>query len=216
MAAGSDVSDSIAYFDLDLHRTMLNSDQKGAYLADLERFAKIISDYLISQVFSDGNKKSYSGNIPLNLDAPFNFGEKASEICHPQLASYEISQISWMQLLTNLKFCIIWQDGFRRVLMCHRYEIFNVVYAAKCQSSIKIRRLQLGIENLPFKIIRALLHDVFRIIMVNFTNHQAALDSPPERVGLEDDLSLVSAAKILCGLSKRKRDEVEPLDALSF
>jgi len=148
-------------------------------VSDLEAFSKIVLEYLKLQVFFPyGSKNAYHGSIPINLDAPFNMGDKAQEQCHPELP------FSWMQLLTHLNFTVMWQDGIPIVVMHHNHDVYNFTYTAECPSSIQLKILKCALETTAYKSLRSLLHDVFRIIMISFTQHLTALDTPPECVCL--------------------------------
>ena len=130
-------------------------------LAEVNALAKIVVRYLTARMFYlDGQKQSFSGSIPVNLDAPFNMGKKAREICHPNIG------ISWMRLLASLKFTVTWEGNRATVLMYHYHEIYHFAYAATCPHSIKLALIQFSIENSIYRTILALAHDILKSIMI--------------------------------------------------
>ena len=124
------------------------------------KLAKIITDFLVPYVYSGGIKNIYYGNIPINLDAPFNMGEAASEICHPELDD------TWMILLSRLTFAVTWSDNVPNVDMIHNHETYYFSYTAECPSSIKLEIHQCAIETPVHARLRLLMFDVFKNIML--------------------------------------------------
>jgi len=135
-------------------------------ISELKTFAKNILKFLTSRVFCpDGRKNFYRGNIPINLDASFNMGEKALIQCHPNL------DISWMQLLSRLTFIVMWKDNIPIVIMHYHHEIYNITYTAECPYSIQLKILNSAVQTTAYKSLCSLLHDIFETIMVKFINH---------------------------------------------
>lgn len=167
-------------------------------VSELETFAGIIVKFLTEQVFCpDGRKNSYRGNIPINLDAPFNMGEKVNMQCHPELVkripdNYDVPtaliDLSWMQLLSRLTFDVMWRDNIPIVVMHYHHEIYNMTYTAECQYSIQLKIMNSEVETTAYrrlhKLLHKLLHDIFETIMVGFINHLDSLDTQPECVCL--------------------------------
>jgi hypothetical protein len=173
---------------------------------DTKSLAKIITNYLKVQVLGqDGLKKSYLGNIPINLDAPFNMGEKALDQCHPEL------DMSWMQLLAQLTFTISWQDDIPTFIMNYynviHYDTHNFSYSAESPSSIQLKILVCGIDTSQYKTIRALIHDVFKNIMIEFVSLQDSKQVHPDCICLA---IWDGSAEQNESNNKRKRDDMEP------
>ena len=171
---------------------------------DIDTLARIIFNYLeYCMLNPDGSKNSYSGNIPINLDAPFNMGEMALAQCHP-----ELDGISWMQLLAYLTFKVSWQHDIPTVIMHYYYETHNFTYTAECPDSIKLNILQCAFETPTYKTLRTLLYDVFQSIMKGFTRQLSSRDTQPECVCLAIWDNILPDQQIN---NKRKHDAVEPL-----
>jgi len=169
----------------------------------IKALARIIFNYLDCQVSNpDGSKNPYRGNIPINLDAPFNMGEMALEQCHP-----ELDGISWMQLLARITFTVSRQEEIPKVVMHYLHETHNFTYTAECAYSIKLNILQCAIETPTYKTLRALLYDVFQSIMKGFTRQSSSIDTQPECVCLAIWDSILPDQQ---ANNKRKHDAVEP------
>jgi hypothetical protein len=113
--------------------------------------------YLKPYIFShDGSKKPFHGKIPINLDSPFNMGDKALERCNPNL------DITWSQLLDNLTITIMWKGDIPQVIVHHYHEIYNFFYSAEKD----------------FKSLQLLLYNFMLMLMTELTKPTTEEEAP--------------------------------------
>lgn len=168
----------------------------------IDVFAGIIVRYLDCKTLSpDGIQKDYHGNIPINLDAPFNMGEMALEQCN-----HLLDGISWMNLITRLTFNVSLQEENTTVCMHYLHEMHNFTYTAECAYSIRLEILQCAIETPIYRTLRTFLYDVFQSIMKGFTRQQSSRDTQQECICLSTRDNIPPAQN---AQNKRKHNDTE-------
>lgn len=77
----------------------------SSLFANIKKLATILANFVKDNTYMQKTgKKSYEGNIPINLDYNLNFGKIAYEQCYPNLP------YSWMEFLGCIRFTIEWKD----------------------------------------------------------------------------------------------------------
>ena len=183
-----------------------------------DKFASCIHQYLKPRLGGpDGSKNGFIGNIPLILDADFNMGQKAHQLCYPG------APISWIQLLAGMTFSIAWEDNIPHVVMRFCNDIFEhgFIYRAECPYSI---RLHIQHEHLQiYASIIEILNEFMQNFMAKLVQVPGASKFAPVKdpdyndcvccMQLPDpipDYLVIDLDAIMGAQRKRKFDAVEP------